>query len=157
MYLSLIDRLKNQHKTISEIISGVDENRLLVRPRPGKWHIKDNIAHLARYQEIFRERIDRILRKDVPRIERYRAEDDPGFEHWKPLDLKEILHRINSDRKEIFDLVTSLTEEEAGRTGIHKKYGKLTVVQWTEFFLLHEAHHIYTVFQLANDTELPNL
>ena len=57
-------------------------------------------------------------------------------------------------RNAIYVLITNLTDAAQSRTGVHKKYGKLTVLQWTEFFLLHEAHHIYTIFQLANDTEL---
>jgi hypothetical protein len=39
-------------------------------------------------------------------------------------------------------------------SAVHKKYGALTIMEWTEFFLLHEAHHIFTIFQLMHDTEL---
>jgi hypothetical protein len=57
---------------------------------------------------------------------------------------------LDKDRKAIFQLVCSIPEEKLARTGIHKKYGRLTILQWTEFFLLHEAHHIFTIFKLAN-------
>jgi hypothetical protein len=30
------------------------------------------------------------------------------------------------------------------RKGFHPSFGALTIPQWLEFFLLHEAHHLYT-------------
>ena len=30
---------------------------------------------------------------------------------------------------------------------------KLTAIDWTEFFLLHEAHHIFTISQMANHVD----
>lgn len=52
------------------------------------------------------------------------------------------------------ELIFTLSEKELDRTGVHKKYGDLNIVQWIEFFLLHEAHHLFTIFQLTNDTDL---
>ena len=37
--------------------------------------------------------------------------------------------------------------------GHHPKYGALTLVEWTEFFLLHEAHHLFTLFKLLNEDD----
>ena len=51
-------------------------------------------------------------------------------------------------------MITNLTPAELLKTGVHKKYGVLTITEWTEFFLLHEAHHIFTIFQLRHDIEL---
>ncbi|MEP7141716.1 MAG: DinB family protein [Ferruginibacter sp.] len=65
-----------------------------------------------------------------------------------------LIKQLDNDRKRIYDPVTHLTDTRINRIGIHKKYGPLNIIQWTEFFLLHEAHHIFTIFQLAHDTEL---
>ena len=98
--------------------------------------------------------IDQILRNEDPFFGRYTADEDPEFESWKSLSLEILLQQIHTDRNSIYTLITNLTDATHCRTGVHKKYGRLTVLQWTEFFLLHEAHHIYTIFQLANDAEL---
>ncbi len=57
LYKSLYDRLKNQHETIENIISKTDKVRLTLHPLPNKWSIKDNIAHLTKYQPVFIDRI----------------------------------------------------------------------------------------------------
>ena len=31
------------------------------------------------------------------------------------------------------------------RVGVHPVFGLMTIPLWLEFFLLHEAHHLYVV------------
>jgi hypothetical protein len=149
IYESMLSRLKNQHESIPEIISKTGE-KLFVNPQPGKWSIHDNITHLAKYQPVFIERVNSILKNVEPGFERYTAETDPEFETWRKWETNNLISTLNSDRKKIVDLITKLSEEEIGRVGIHTRFGRLTILQWTEFFLLHEAHHMFTMFQLAN-------
>lgn len=153
LYNSLRNRLQNQHETIEELISKIDPDRLTEQPSPGKWSIRDNVAHLAKYQPGFVKRINTILEKDDPVFERYSAENDPEFEAWRKKETNELIATLSVDRKAIFDMITHLSGQQLSRTGIHKKYGRMTVVDWTEFFLLHEAHHIFTIFQLAKHGE----
>jgi hypothetical protein len=41
-------------------------------------------------------------------------------------------------------LVRSLSPAESVRTGLHPAFGEMDVAGWLDFFLLHEAHHLYT-------------
>jgi len=50
-------------------------------------------------------------------------------------------------------LLSGLKESGLSRIGMHPKYGRLTILKWAEFFVLHEAHHLFTIFQLVNSTE----
>lgn len=151
-YRSVIDRLRTQHESIDMIIQNIPQEKLMAQPAPGKWSIKDNIAHLARYQLIFIERINRIISGAHPSFESYVAEKDADFPAWQKWDLKTLLDRLQADRKFIFDLVNGLSCTQTETTGKHQRFGDLTVVQWTEFFLLHEAHHLFTIFTLAHNT-----
>lgn len=151
LYDSLYDRLKTQQETILSLIENLDPRLVEKRINPGKWSIHENIAHLARYQLVFIDRIKRILETKEPFFERYRAEEDREFESWCSRSTDDLLGRIEKDRQFLFTYITQLSSSQLGRVGIHKKFGRLTVVQWAEFFLLHEAHHLYTIFQLAHD------
>jgi uncharacterized damage-inducible protein DinB len=149
LYPSLKSRLKDQHTSLSIMIADLDTGKLTYRPGPGKWNIHDNVVHLAVYQPIFVNRIKTILEKDKPSFDPYRADDDPVFLTWGEWDMKDLLKRLNQDREQLFQLITNLSEQELSRTGTHLKYGTLTITQWVEFFLLHEAHHQFTIFKLA--------
>ena len=42
---------------------------------------------------------------------------------------------------------SALTPEQLRRTGVHAKFGPMDVPRWLEFFLVHEAHHLYVSLQ----------
>ena len=150
IYDSLKERLKNQHKTIPSIILKLGNQQILHRQFKGKWNIHENIAHLAKYQPVFIDRFRKILAIDEPEFEVYRAEDDDEFEIYCAFTTYELLKKISADREVIYHLITHLSADKLDRMGVHPKFGKLTITEWTEFFLLHEAHHLFAIFQLAH-------
>ena len=154
IYPSLINRLKTQHESIPVLIAGVNETGLELNPVPNKWSIKDNIAHLARCQVLFIERINQILDYESPVFERYNADIDPEFVTWQNRETRDLLAQLFIDRETILTLIIELQPDQLNRIGIHRKYGKMNILEWTEFFLLHEAHHIFTIFQLVRSVEI---
>jgi len=148
--LSLSDRLHSQHLSLPTIIKGLDTDRLEYPIVPGKWSIRDNIAHLARYQPIFIDRINTLLAGQEPAFESYRAENDAEFEVWLKKDSFQLIRELEASRNMLIEQLTGLSKAELGKFGVHPRFGRLTVLDWTEFFLLHEAHHLFTIFRLAH-------
>jgi hypothetical protein len=146
---SILTRLQYQHKTIDELIDGLSEEQLKTRVNPDKWSSFENIVHLAAYQPIFIKRIHLMLNESEPLFERYVADNDPVFHEYQKKSLAELLETISSDRFTILSLVKKLNKEQLHRTGQHKIYGSITLARWFDFFLLHEAHHLWTIFQLT--------
>jgi hypothetical protein len=52
-------------------------------------------------------------------------------------------------RATVMARLQSLSEEDFKRTGVHSKFGAMSLSLWLEFFLVHEAHHLYVVLQLV--------
>lgn len=134
-------------------LSGVSAETLNAKSVPGKWSAHEQLAHLARYHQIFLQRIDRILTEDVPEFPRYRAEDDPDWPAWASLSTSQLLVRISSIRSKLMARLQSLNEEDFERTGVHPKFGAMSLSVWLEFFLVHEAHHLYAVLQLVRTNQ----
>jgi len=42
-----------------------------------------------------------------------------------------------------------LHEEQLTQAGSHPLFGSMGVEGWTEFFLLHEAHHFFTILKVG--------
>lgn len=147
---SLINRLKSQHHSITFVIEGLNDQKLSNRYLKDKWSIHEHIAHLGRYQVVFIDRIQMILINECPKFERYNAEQDNGFASYCARTTSELLEEINYNREVIYSLITTIPVHQLKRDGVHSKFGNLNVVDWTEFFLLHEAHHIYAIFQLRH-------
>ncbi len=146
---SILDRLSSQHKSITEIISGADETRIAFHPAPGKWSAHDNIAHLARYNIVFQERLQKIISEEEQTFPRYIAENDSEFPQWQEMKTNGLLSSVQNERMKIFSFANSIPGNHLKRIGIHPRFGRLNVADWLEFFLLHEAHHMFTIFQLV--------
>lgn len=149
---SILTRLQYQHKTINELIDNLSEEQLKTRVNPDKWSAFENIVHLAAYQPIFIKRIHLMLDENEPLFERYVADNDPVFLQYKKKSLTELLETISIDRIIILNLVKKLNEEQLNRTGRHKAYGLIKLARWFDVFLLHEAHHLWTIFQITYAT-----
>ena len=151
MDISTEFRLKNQYQQVIQLIDDLDEAFISMRHKPDKWSIRENLAHLGRYQENFLDRINRILEEDQPEFGRYNAENDPEFANWKVLETALITDKTIQFRAEIATKLKTLPSDSLERQGRHPKLGLMSVSGWTEFFLLHESHHIYTIFWLVNE------
>lgn len=141
-------RLKTQHEVIEILISSLSESELKFRPIPDKWSVHENIAHLACYQPRVIARTNKILKEENPSFESYIPEDDTEFPKYLAISTSELVIQLKETRNEITNLIPNLTDYQLQRTGTHMKFGKMNLFEWTEFFLLHEAHHIHTIFKL---------
>lgn len=140
---TLRERLRSQLEAVVTILGDASLEALARRPAGGKWSAHENLAHLARHHEVMLERLRLILNEERPQLARYRAEDDPEWERWRALPLDEVLSLLRAQREGIVRLVDSLDEEDLRRVGVHPVLGALDVLEWLEFFLLHEGHHLY--------------
>jgi uncharacterized damage-inducible protein DinB len=134
---------------LAEALRGVNPDSLSRRPLPEKWSARENLAHLARYHEIFLERVERILAEPNPAFGRYRAEDDPQWPKWADMPAEKVLAELASLRAKLIVKLRSLSEEDFHRTGAHSKFGEMSLALWLEFFLVHEGHHLNMVLGLV--------
>lgn len=134
---------------LDEALHGVAVEVILQPPASGKWSANEHLAHLARYHQVFLERTDRVLKQTNPAFSRYRAEEDPEWEHWRGLAYKEIATELASGREKLLVRLKTLSDADYERTGVHPKFGEMSLALWLEFFLVHEAHHLYVVLQLV--------
>jgi uncharacterized damage-inducible protein DinB len=139
---------------LDEALRGVPVETISEPRVEGKWSALENLAHLARYQEIFLERVEKILSQSAPAFPIYRAEQDPEWEAWRELAYKEVLAKMTSSRERMMARLKSLSAEDYERTGIHPRFGEMTLALWVEFFLAHEGHHLYAVLQQVRGVKI---
>lgn len=149
MLTTISQRIANQHLGITHIINGLDDAALRRRPAPDKWNIMDNIAHIASYQLLFTERMQKTIAGEALTFGGYVPEQDERFLAMQQWSLVELVTSLEKGGKILLDVLESASPEALEYTATHLKYGKFTVTTWAEFYLLHEAHHMFTIFRLA--------
>src|ERR1700719_2174594 len=144
---SQLVRLKAQLASVDVLFAGASPERIDRRPASGKWSARENLAHIGRYHEIFLERVRRILAETSPQFARYRAEEDPGWQEWASKPFEEVRNQLTALRLRVIDKIAGLQAADYARVGIHSTFGEMTLSLWLEFFLVHEAHHLYVILQ----------
>ncbi len=146
---SVLIRLQTQLDSLPLVIGDAKDEKLKTRPASGKWSAQENLAHLVQHCRVTVGRIERILAEDRPLLGSYKAENDPEWPAVSALCKDEILSRLTAVRAELNDLAAHLSPEQAQRTGLHPAFGEMSVLEWLDFFLLHEAHHLYVAMTRA--------
>lgn len=141
--------LVNQYKMLDELLKNINKNILITKPESGKWSVFENVAHLGRYNEVFLGRMQEIRHKHNPFFNRYVADNETGFIEWRSKSLDLMFADFYSARETVINFFEFLSDEQLERTGTHPKFGELTTTEWLHFFLLHEAHHLFTIFRLV--------
>lgn len=144
-------RLESQLDALPQLIAPLKNTELRRRPIPDKWSIFEHMAHLARYQEIFVQRLDRIMIDELPGLSAYQAERDIAWGIWLDTDLLTLKRHLKDKRIEIVELIKTYSPQQLKRMGYHARFGAMDVGGWTEFFLLHEAHHFYSILRLKQE------
>jgi DinB family protein len=150
---STLLRLEGQLQALPTILGDAAPESFDVRPQSGEWSARENLAHLARHAEVFLSRLDRILHEDRPQLGAYRAERDSEWPAWAELPLEEVLRRLGSVRARLIAWVNALPDGAAGRTGMHPTFGEISIARWLEFFVLHEAQHLYVTMIRLGEAE----
>jgi len=146
---SISTRLQYQHKSLLDILDGLSDEQIRLQLNPGKWSIFENIVHLQTYQHAFIGRIRKILAEESPVFDRYTAEADPLFHENCAKSSREVMGDLLTTRKELSNGILSFKETDLEKVGSHPAYGRMNLLQWLNFFLLHEAHHLFTIFKMG--------
>ena len=148
--LSITTRLESQHESLFDLVQGLTDEQIRRQVIPGKWSVFENIVHLATYQYEFIARVHKIMGEGNPKFSRYVAESDPLFYDNCTKPTEEMIQDLVRTRKKLSKEILSLNDKNLQRTGEHPVFGKMNMIQWLHFFLLHEAHHLFTIFKLAS-------
>ncbi|MES1216342.1 MAG: DinB family protein [Bacteroidota bacterium] len=146
---SITTRLQYQHKSLLDLIDGLTDDQVHSKVTEGKWSIFENIVHLQTYQHVFIYRVKEIITGNNPSFDRYSADTDPYFPINCAKSTREIMQDLITIRKDMCADINNLPDEDLSKTGKHPVFGQMTLSIWMHFFLLHEAHHLFTIFKLV--------
>lgn len=148
-------QFRKQHESIITFVADLSEADLNTAMN-GKWSIAQHLAHLGRYQEVYEMRIHAILTGHCPQFNRYVAEQDVNWPNWQALHTEQVIDRTARKRRELWEELDQLTQVQWKLEGKHPAFGVMSMMDWTSFFLLHEAHHFYAIFRIYHESKQKN-
>lgn len=104
--------------------------------------------HLAETQDVFGERVARILSEDRPVILPYEADGAAREGAYLHRDFREGMETLRRQRENLLTLLGSLTDAQWDLEGEHPEIRHYSIERCMESLMRHEEHHLYTMFNL---------
>jgi hypothetical protein len=138
------DPLESQSKAparVRRLVRGLSERQLARRPAPGKWSIKEVVAHLADGEIVFGARVRMIAAHDRPPIPAY---DQDLFVERLGIDrtsTSELLEHFAMARAVNVALLRRLPPGAFDRAGLHAERGEESIARMVEVYAGHDRIH----------------
>lgn len=132
---------------LRDAIRGMTPNQLSARPIADKWTTQEVVCHLADFEIINAERIQRTIAEENPTV--FDAHPDPRAERlfYDRRDCEAELQLIESLRRYHATILDALEPQQWQRTLVHSGDGPLTLRQLVERTTVHIQHHVRFIAQ----------
>ncbi len=137
----LLERYRRGPELVAAVLTGAAGAELDWTPAPGKWSIRQILAHLADSEIVGAGRFRRTIAEDSPTLMGYDQEAwarNLGYEQRR---VSESLKSFRRLRAENHELLKSLPESAFGRAATHSERGPLTLRQLLESDAAHVETH----------------
>lgn len=137
----LLERFRRGPELLAVVLTGVFGEEEDFVPAPGKWSVRQIIAHLADSEIVCAHRMRQIIAEDNPILIAFDQEAwarNLDYARRKPKQSLESFRRV---RAENYDLLKELPEAAFARTGNHSERGPITLRFQLELLAEHAENH----------------
>src|SRR3712207_4543533 len=141
----LIHGLGGTAIVLDRLLKGVTAEELDQRPDPDRFTLREVIAHLADWEGVWHERMQRLRDEDLPLLPGY-DEGQWAIDHdYTNTDAAERLAHFREGRAALVALLQSLPADAWTRKGRHGEWGDLTLFDLASLVLGHDGYHLRQV------------
>jgi len=147
---ALLERFRRGPEVLAVVLTGVFGEEEDYCPAPGKWSIRQIIAHLADAEMVMAHRMRQVIAEANPTLvafdqDAWTANLDYG--RRKPKQSLEAFRRVRAENHELLkDLPAAAFE----RSGTHTERGPLTLHQIVEYAAQHAESHARQLQQIRD-------
>ncbi|HEY3936483.1 MAG TPA: DinB family protein [Bryobacteraceae bacterium] len=136
-------------ETLTRLIEGVPEEALTRESAPGKWSVRDVLAHLAEAEMVSTWRYRQMIEQSSVTLTSFNQEEWARLGDYGATEPKESLEMLRILRKKNLQMFARLTPEEWECFGMHSERGKMTVEDLMRQIAGHDLNHIAQVREMV--------
>src|SRR5579871_6046771 len=138
---TLLERFRRGPEVLAVVLTGVFGEEEDFMPAPGKWSIRQIIAHLADAEMVMAHRFRQVIAEKNPTIVAFDQDawaKNLDYARRKPKQSLETFRRVRAENHE---LLKALPDSAFARTGNHTERGSVTLLQIVEGAAQHAESH----------------
>jgi hypothetical protein len=117
------------------------------RPDPNRFTLREAICHVADWNDIFRERIERTRDEDHPLLPNMDEEQLAVDKKYAEADPTEALRRFAETRRTLIETVKALDPADWDRIANRARIGDITMSDQIALIAAHDAYHLRQVIE----------
>jgi hypothetical protein len=118
------------------------------KPKPDRWSISEALAHLAALEQVYAERVRRIMAEDSPRLAKYDLDGAKARQEYSRGSADENLEHFTRLRRASLALLAGLPPSACVRIAIHSELGTITLAHLLNEWANHDLGHLRQVEEL---------
>jgi uncharacterized damage-inducible protein DinB len=149
-YLAGRDPMAIIESTAAELIRLVNSlpaEQVGLRPAPGKWSVREIVAHLADCELVFGFRLRQTLAEEHPTLQPF--DHDRWAARYSNCDLSSGLQLFAAARNWNLLLLANVSEEQRNLPATHPERGTMTLWTIVETMAGHDLNHLQQIERLA--------
>jgi hypothetical protein len=138
---ALLERLRRGPEVLAMVLTGVYGEEEDFIPAPGKWSVRQIVAHIADAEMVGAHRMRQVIAEDNPTLVAYDQDkwtQNLDYGKRKPKQSLETFRRV---RAENYELLKDLPPAAFQRTGNHTERGPVTLLNLVEGYAEHAESH----------------
>ncbi len=144
----LLERFRRGPELMAAVTTGAAGPELDFVAAPGRWSIRQIMAHLADSEIVDADRLRRVIAEENPTLMGYDQEAWARNLNYARRKISESLETLRRLRAENHDLLKDLPEAVFERTGTHSERGPVTLRQLVELNAEHPEKHARQVQEI---------
>ena len=126
---------------LASLIEGLSDDQLSRPPSPGKWSIREIVAHLADDELVGAYRYRLILSAPGTAIQAFDQDLWASAGRYADRDVRSSLELFRILRQANLELLYSLSPEQWGMAGVHAERGVESIRDMARYFAGHDINH----------------
>ena len=147
----LLERFRRGPEVLAMVLTGVFGEEEDFVTAPGKWSIRQIVAHLADAELVGAHRLRQVIAEDSPTLIAFDQDAwtrNLDYARRKPKTSLETFRRI---RAENYELLKELPESAFERTGNHSENGAMTLRRLLEGYAQHAESHARQMMEIREE------
>jgi hypothetical protein len=136
-----LERFRRGPEILAVVLTGVYGDEMDFTPAPGKWSIRQIVAHVADSELVGAQRFRQVIAEDNPPLGAYDQNAWAKNLDYARRQPKQALESFRRIRAENHELLKALPESAFERRGVHSESGPLSLRQLLDNYADHAESH----------------
>ena len=148
---ALLERYRRGPELLAVVLTGVFGEEEDFASAPGKWSVREIVAHLADAELVGAHRFRLVIAEENPTLTAFDQDAwtrNLSFARRKPKQSLETFRRL---RAENYELLKALPEAAFQRTGNHTENGAVTLASLLEGYAAHGENHVRQLQEIRDE------